>query len=190
MARTRTFIAVDVNGAIRTAATAVQRTLMKTGAQARWVEAESLHLTLLFLGEVDDNDLARICRVVANVANTEAPFLLTVAGVGAFPTPRRPKVIWGGITDGADALTRLHTAIEAPLLELGCYRTEDRAFTPHLTLGRLKGEEDGNLIAPELSKLADWKGGYTQVEEVLVMSSEMRRNGPEYTVVGRAALMG
>ena len=190
MARTRTFIAVEVGDVIRTKVAAVQQQLAKSGAAAKWVEKDSLHVTLLFLGEVDVNDLAGICRATTNAAAKEAPFVMRVTGVGAFPTPRRPKILWGGITKGADSLTRLHAAIEAPLLELGCYRQEDRAFTPHLTLGRTKGEDDGNLLAAEMPKFEAWDGGYTTVEDVLVMTSEMRREGPEYTVIGRATLGG
>jgi 2'-5' RNA ligase len=190
MPRTRTFIGLDVNEDIRTRAAALQAELAGSGADVNWVEPHNLHVTLLFLGEVDDRDLVDVCRIVATVAQQVPSFPLRVSGVGAFPTPRRPKIIWGGITDGADPLFRLHAALETPLLELGAYRREDRAYTPHLTLGRAKSDEDGNRLAPLLSKLMAWDGGQTMIDEVIVYASELRRSGPEYTVLGRGELGG
>lgn len=190
MPRTRTFIGLDVGPDVRGRAAALQADLAATGADVKWVEPANLHVTLLFLGELDDRELVAVCRVAAAAARREPPFPLRVSGVGAFPTPRRPKVIWGGVTDGTDSLVRLHAAIEAPLLDAGAYRREDRAYTPHLTLGRTKTDDDGNLLAPELPKLLAWDGGQTMIDEVLVYASELRRDGPEYTVVARGPLGG
>lgn len=188
MSRVRTFIGIDTGSDIRKAAGDVQAALARTGAAVKWADPANLHVTLLFLGDVDDRDLMSVCRIVAKAAQAEKPFPLGIAGVGAFPTPRRPKVIWGGIADGMDSLVRLHTALEQPLFDLGCYRREERAYTPHLTLGRVDGEEAGHILAAELPKYLTWQGGQTTVDEVLVYSSELRRSGPEYTVLGRAPL--
>ncbi|MCE9560434.1 MAG: RNA 2',3'-cyclic phosphodiesterase [Planctomycetes bacterium] len=190
MSRTRTFIAVEIGDEILDNAVDLQTALAKCGAEVKWVEQESMHITLLFLGEVDDRELHSVCRAVQDVAAREAAFALRVAGVGAFPTPRRPKVAWAGITDGADDLKRLHDKLETKMLDLGCYRTEERGYTPHLTLGRVKSEADGLTLAPELAKRLTWSGGRTVVDEVLVFSSELERGGPVYTVLGRGKLMG
>ena len=190
MARARTFIGVELGEAIRDSALALQQTLAKTGAAVNWTPPGNFHLTLLFLGEVDDRDLPAVCRIVANATATEPPFTVCVSGVGAFPNVRRPKTLWAGITDGAAELIRLHDALEQPLLDLGCYRREERTYTPHLTLGRVKSEEDGNALAPELPKHLGWTGGQTTVTEVVLFSSELRRDGPEYTALGRGKLRG
>lgn len=190
MPRTRTFIAVDPGGEIRKSAAALQQQLARTGAGVKWAAPEGMHVTLLFLGEVDDRELVDVCRAVKDVAKREPPFPLRVAGVGAFPTPRRPKVVWAGITDGADQLHRLYTVLEEKLLALGCYRKEERAYTPHLTLGRVKGEPDGAALAGELPKHRTWDGGQAVVDELLVMGSELMPDGPEYTVLGRGEMTG
>jgi 2'-5' RNA ligase len=190
MARVRTFIAVDVGDEIRAAAVALQQRLARTGADVKWVGSEAMHVTLLFLGEVDELEVVSVCRVVKEVAGREPPFPLRVSGVGAFPTPRRPKIVWAGITDGADRLRELYSRLEAKLLDLGCYRKEERGYTPHLTLGRVKGDRDSSALAAELPKLLAWDGGQTVVDEVLVFSSELTRDGPEYTVLGRGELGG
>jgi 2'-5' RNA ligase len=190
VARTRTFIAVDTGDAIRAGAAALQKELSKGGAGVKWATPETMHVTLLFLGEVDDRELHAVCRAVKEVAAAEPPFALRVAGVGAFPTPRRPKVVWAGVTEGAEPLRRLYAALEERMLELGCYRKEERGYTPHLTLGRAKGDADSAALASEIPNRTSWGGGRTTVDEVLVFGSELTRDGPVYTVIGRAPLCG
>ena len=190
MPRTRTFIAVDIGDGIRKQAIALQKQLARTAAGVNWSEPGGMHVTLLFLGEVDDREVVQVCRAVKEVAGREPPFGLCVSGVGAFPNARRPKVVWGGITEGADVLQRLYAALEEKMLALGCYRSEDRAYTPHLTLGRVTSDEDSFALATEIPKLSGWEGGQAAVSEVRVYTSEMRRDGPEYTVIARSSLTG
>ena len=190
MGKTRTFIGVDIGDAIRANTAALIKDLSKTGAAVKWVAPESMHVTLLFLGEVDDRELHAVCKAVKEVAAGEPPFPLRVSGVGAFPTPRRPKILWVGITEGVEPLRRLYAALEERMLDLGCYRKEERGYTPHLTLGRAKGDADANALAPEIPKRSAWEGGRFAVDEVLVFSSELARDGPVYTVIGRAPLSG
>ncbi len=190
MARTRTFIAVDIGDAIRASTTVLQKELAKSGADATWAAPETLHVTLLFLGEVDDRELHTVCRAVQAVAAIEAPFAMRVAGVSAFPAPRRPKIVWTGITEGAETLQRLYAALEEKMLDLGCYRKEERGYTPHVTLGRVKGEADSVTMSSEIPKRMAWEGGRTTVTEVLIFGSELTRDGPVYTVIGRAPLSG
>jgi 2'-5' RNA ligase len=190
VARTRTFIGIDIGDAIRANALTLQKELAKSGAEVKWATPGSMHITLLFLGEVDDRELHAVCRTVKQIAEREAPFALRVAGVGAFPTPRRPKIVWAGITDGAEPLQRLNAALEVQMLERGCYRKEERGYTPHLTLGRVKGDADSFTLASEIPKRLAWDGGTAAVDEVLVYSSELNRDGPVYTVIGRGSLTG
>ena len=188
MSRVRTFIAVDVGESIIARTVALQSLLAKTGAGVKWVAPDAMHVTLLFLGEVDEREIVTVCRTVERVAKRMPEFALHVGGVGAFPNPRRPKVVWAGITEGANQLRQFFKLLEEPLLDLGVYRQEEREYTPHLTLGRVRSESDGQALAPELPKHLAWDGGRTVIDEVLVMSSEMRRDGPEYAVMGRARL--
>jgi 2'-5' RNA ligase len=188
MARIRAFIGVDIGDTIRHSAIALQERLARTGAGVKWVEPENLHITLLFLGEVDDRDIVPISRSIEAAARTEPAFALRVSGIGAFPTLRRPKVLWGGVSDGADALRRLYADLEAKLLDLGLYRKEERGYTAHLTLGRLKSERDGLGLAPELTQYLSWEGGRTDVNQLLLYSSEQGRHGFEYAVLARSNL--
>jgi 2'-5' RNA ligase len=190
MARVRTFIAVGLDKSVHDRTVALQEALAQSGAEVKWVEPENLHVTLLFLGEVGDRDLPAVCRVVAECAAGQAPFPMTVERAGCFPNPRRPRVLWVGVGEGTQELVALHDALEPPLMELGCYRREERQYTPHITLGRVRSERPSDQLAGALAKHAGWQAGRMQVREVLVMGSELTPKGPVYTVMGRGKLQG
>lgn len=190
MGRTRTFIGLEVGERIRDRAMALQDDLAQSGAPVKWVEEENVHLTLLFLGEVDDRDLVEICHAVSDVAKEQSPFSIRAETLGCFPNMRRPKVVWIGITDGKEEVVALHKALEEPLLDLGCYRREARQYTPHITLGRLKGDAPTESLADLIADKSEWKAGDVNIEEVCVFSSELTPQGPVYTVISRGKLLG
>jgi len=188
MSRIRTFIGIDVGKPIRDRLVSLQETLSRAGAEVKWVERENLHVTLLFLGEVDEREVPAVCSVVGEAVAIHQPFTMTIETAGCFPNPRRPRVLWVGVGEGAQGVCALHDGLEAPLLELGCYRREDRKYTPHVTLGRVKSNRPSDKLAVALAKHAGWKSGDTIVSEVHVMSSQLGPKGPLYTVLSRARL--
>jgi 2'-5' RNA ligase len=187
MSRIRTFIAVALLDAIRKKTVALQDELAQTGAQVKWVEPENLHVTMLFLGEVEDKEIARVCKIAQEAVDGQGPFPMTVESVGCFPHPRRPRTLWAGIGQGTQQLVTIHDQMEPPLMDLG-YRREERKFTPHITLGRVKSDHPTDKLAAALSKNAGWKGGDMTVQEIHIMGSELTPDGPVYTVLGRAKL--
>src|SRR4051794_2694165 len=128
MPRLRTFIAIDLGKGLRARLASLQDTLAKHASEVKWVEEENLHLTLLFLGEVDFRDVPRVCQAVEAVTAWHTSFQLKVAGVGAFPNLHRPRTLWVGVESGAAEVSALHDEMEGPLLELGCYRREARPY--------------------------------------------------------------
>jgi 2'-5' RNA ligase len=188
MARLRTFIAVDPGKAIRSRCVSLQETLAKSAERVRWEKPENIHVTLLFLGDVDERDLLPVCEAASAVCAKQNAFAISVESVGCFPNLHRPRTIWAGVGMGAAELIALHDALELPLIDLGCYRREERRFTPHLTLGRVKGEGMSYRLTMELTKQLQWRGGESVIDEVLVMSSELTPDGPIYSVVSTAKL--
>jgi 2'-5' RNA ligase len=187
--RLRTFVAVDLGKALRARLVSLQENLARAGAEVKWVEVENLHITLLFLGEVDERELPALCRAVSVVCGRHERFPLGIETVGSFPNPRRPRVVWAGVGEGGPELIALHSALEPPLLELGCYRREERSFTPHVTLGRVKSDGSADALAAILAKKANWNAGTeVEVQEVLVLSSQLTPKGPEYTILSRGKL--
>ena len=190
MSRLRTFVAVAIDKPIRDRVVALQETLARAGVEVKWVEPENLHLTLLFLGEVEDKAVPAVCQAVSDCTGQHAPFEMGIETAGCFGNPRRPRTLWVGVGQGTQELVALHDALEPPLLELGCYRREERQYTPHLTLGRVKSDRPSDKLAMALARQAGWKGGQIQVRELLVLSSDLRPEGPQYTVLSRAKLSG
>lgn len=187
--RTRTFVAVPVSASQRFRLAKLRQELMSRLPDIKWTEPENLHVTLVFLGEVDDVLLPRVCSLVKEAADAVAlvPFLMSLSGLGCFPNERRPRVLWVGIDAGVDQLTRLHVALAERFVELGC-RREDRRFTPHVTLGRTKHDGPLRAISQVLADHRDWQAGEATVQEVLIMGSQLTRDGPLYSVIGRAEL--
>jgi 2'-5' RNA ligase len=188
MSRLRTFIGIGLESAVRDRLVALQENLGRAGSEVKWVEPENLHVTLLFLGEVDARDVPAVCRAVSDGCRDHAAFPLSVETVGCFPNSRRPRILWAGVGQGTQEVCTLHDSLEPPLLDLGCYRKEERHYTPHITLGRVKSDRPTDKLALALSRQAGWKGGEITVHEVLVMSSELTPKGPVYTVMGRGKL--
>lgn len=187
--RTRTFVAVPLSEAQRLRLEKLRQELMHRLPDIKWTEPENLHVTLAFLGEIDDVLLPRVCSLTQTAidALALAPFVMSLSGLGCFPHERRPRVLWVGIDAGGDQLTRLHEALSERFLELGC-RHEDRRFTPHVTLGRTKHEGPLQAIGQVLAEHRDWQAGETTVREILIMGSQLTREGPLYSVIGRAGL--
>jgi 2'-5' RNA ligase len=187
MARIRTFIAVDLPKTIRDKAVALQGELAQTGVEVKWVEPENLHVTLVFLGEVADKDVPQVCEIAQEAVSGMTPFAASIETLGCFGNPRRPRTIWVGVGQGTQEMVTIHDNLEVPLLDLG-YRREERKFTPHITLGRVRSERPADRMAAALRENAAWKGGDMTVGEIHIMGSELTRDGPVYTVLGRAKL--
>src|ERR1700676_3570331 len=115
MARLRTFIAVDLGKPIRDRIISLQETLARTGTEVKWVEPENLHVTLLFLGEVDDREIPKVCKIISETARKRAAFPTSVETVGCFPNLRRPRILWIGVGEGAQPLCAIHDELEGPL---------------------------------------------------------------------------
>jgi 2'-5' RNA ligase len=156
----------------------------------KWVAPDHLHWTLQFLGDLDDREMAEACLRTVRVAARHRPFELGAFGVGAFPSIQRPRTLWVGAGQGAVEFCALQADVERSLYDMG-FRGENRAFTPHLTIGRAgRGPGGGAPLAERLATLANFDGGVMSVDEVIVFASELGRDGPEYTVLARAPLGG
>jgi 2'-5' RNA ligase len=188
MARVRTFLGIDLGAKIRDHLVSLQEDLGTIASDVKWVEPENLHLTLLFLGEVEQREVLDICRAAQKAVADFQVFSMSVEGAGCFPNPRRPRTLWVGVGAGSEEVCAVHDAIEAPLLDMGSYRRETRGYVPHVTLGRVRGDRPNDELAKALTKHQAWSAGEVLVGELQVMSSELTRDGPVYTVLGRAKL--
>jgi 2'-5' RNA ligase len=185
MARLRTFIAVEATAEIRSVGERLIRKLSQTTAGVRWVKTENIHLTLKFLGEVDEREIHRVCQKAGAAAHHCEPFQITCSTAGAFPSPDRPRTIWMGVNDNQGRLSQVQQRIEESLGQLG-FPPEPRKFHGHLTLGRIRYNRRGSdELRQMLEAEKDTEFGILPVDEVVVFSSEHSGQGPTYTVLGR-----
>jgi 2'-5' RNA ligase len=186
----RTFVAVEMDPAIRRAAQGLIEKFRAAGADVGWVATENMHLTLKFLGDVRGEDIAGVCEAVRGAVAGVSPFELEIRGAGAFPNLSRPRVIWLGSAEGDEAMADLAERIESALGELGFPR-EARRFHAHLTLGRVRrGGPAISALARLVQEHADAPIGRTPVEEVVVFSSQLKPTGAVYEALSRTPLGG
>ncbi len=183
-------MAVEISSEMRLRASQLIGRIDSTSAKVKWVDPENLHLTLKFLGDVDLLEIPKLCEAVADAVVDLPPFEIEARGAGAFPDLHHPRTVWLGMGRGTEEMVELHDAVERSLATLG-FRREQRRFRPHLTLGRVRGGGPGIVeLAESLAEQADFAGGVSSVEEAVVFSSELGRNGPAYEVLATAPLNG
>lgn len=186
----RTFVAVSVSDAVRTRASQLIERLKPGGAKVSWVAPGNMHMTMKFLGDQSQEQVAVIRDAVRQAAESVGAFEFCCHGVGAFPNARRPRTIWIGVSDGAAALSELHARIDAALARHRFAKDRTR-FCPHLTLGRVRSSGPGlQLLGDLLERLKDEPVGSVRASQVLVMASQLLPSGPLYEVLARAPLAG
>lgn len=191
MAFVRTFVAINLDTETRSAGQRLIKSLSSITEGVRWANPETMHLTLKFLGEVDDRELHDVCRITSGVANQGKPFSLACQGVSAFPSVQKPTTIWMGVKDDSDTLGPMQEELESLFCERLGVPAERRTYKPHVTLGRItaRGIRKEELIEYMQSQ-AESEFGILRVEELVVYSSELTRNGPVYTVLATCPLGG
>lgn len=186
MATIRTFVGIATNSAVRERALELIGRLRRGGTQAKWIAAEHLHLTLKFLGDVPEEQIPRVCRTVAEAASACKQFQLQFRGAVAFPDARRPHTLWIGVGEGEAEVRRLQKAIDRALRKIR-FPKEPRRYHPHLTIGRIRGPDSGNL-KELLQESSEFDAATVRIDEVVVFASSLGPGGSTYTVLGRAAL--
>jgi 2'-5' RNA ligase len=183
----RAFVAIEIPAELLQALVRVQADLKTRGVRARWTRTENLHLTLKFMGATPKDRVEGVVTALRAAAAALDAFTLTAAGIGVFPNPHRPRVLWAGLSGATDALERLQASLDHELEAIGIPR-EGRAFHGHLTLGRFSEGAGGGEIAAAIGAYASERFGSFEVGEMVLFQSDLRPQGPVYTVLARAPL--
>ena len=191
MEEIRAFIAIELPDDIREGLGRLITQLNSNQPDVKWVEPTGIHLTLKFLGYVASNRIAEITEAIADAATGIPPFTLEIKGLGAFPNLNRVRVVWVGIEGKTDNLLQLQKRLDENLDILG-FPPEQREFTPHLTLARvrdsasaLERQELGQLIS---AAKAPSIGSFT-AKSLSLMRSQLARTGAVYTQLAAVALV-
>ncbi len=187
MEKIRTFIAIKLTPEISSNISKLQEELKKTSAQVKWVKPENIHLTLKFLGHVTPEELEKVKLITKETLEPFAPFEVSISGLGAFPKIKYPRVIWVGVDQGKEELKRMVSNLEERLARIG-FAKEKRPFSPHLTLGRVKSSKGRERLIEALSLVKASNLGNMRVTKISIMKSELRPEGPIYTILEETVL--
>jgi len=186
----RAFIAIEIPIEIKTAITDQTAGLhRRAGQTVRWVTPENTHLTLKFLGDVSPTNAELLAESLRAECGKQPPFEISASGIGCFPNQHRPYVIWIGLNAPAD-LNQLQHKIESAAARLG-FAAEDRPFSAHLTIGRVRertSQADIKNLQAALEGLRIGELGQFTVQTITLFKSELQPGGPCYTPLSHAHL--
>ncbi len=178
--RIRSFVAILLDETVRTAVASEVETLKPLARAVAWVPPQNLHLTFKFLGELAPEVLEAVEeRLVEAVSGTE-PFILGFHGLGAFPGLARPRVLWVGVAQGARECQTLQARVEAALARHG-FPKEARAYTPHLTIGRVREPRGLTALQQAITRDGQKEFGGQSVTSIALMRSDLHPSGARYT---------
>ena len=188
-AAVRAFIAIALPDNIVRYVEALQNQLRAAGLKMNWVRPRNIHLTLRFLGDIEQGQVAHVAAAMQSAALENAPFELAIQGMGVFPTPKRPRVLWVGVGGQTDGLLNLHRSLEDALAAAGIAR-ETRPFKGHLTVARIKGQAAPQKLIQAIEKGAQGTPLPLPVNEVALFQSRLQPTGAVYTLLARGRLAG
>jgi 2'-5' RNA ligase len=177
----RCFVAVDIDDpSLKASFARAQELILATGADVKAVEEENIHITLKFLGEIPETRTTQVAELVKGIAFK--PFTLDFHGVGVFPNPSRPSVVWAGVQGDASEMLTVFTELEKGLKALG-FEPERRPFQPHVTLCRVRSGMNRAQLAEAVKELENEEFGPLRVEHITLKKSVLTRSGPIYTTI-------
>ena len=179
MAPVRIFIALELPGVVGRTLGDTIGILRVLGNQVRWVRPEGVHLTLKFLGDVDEARAPEVVACVQQASGKVAPFTVRTSGLGGFPDRERARVVWVGIAGDLQPLALLQREIEGALAQIG-FPEDRRKFFPHLTLGRVRRRP----VSLPSGATESVQSVNFRVDRVTVMKSDLRPDGAVYTPLG------
>ena len=185
----RTFVAIEIPEDVRTALGEAQLRLKQSRPQVKvsWAKIGNLHLTLQFLGAIEDAAVPRISQSLVHAVAAVPVFAVPVAGVGAFPDSDRPRVLWIGCHDSSGKLRALAQAVQAALRTCG-FQPEPVPWVAHFTLGRIRAPRPDPALTGALDSLTNEVFGTLRVSEIHLFQSQLHPDGSVYTKLSSHSL--
>jgi len=177
----RSFLAFDMESeAVKKKLASVQKLLAQTGADLKLVETQNIHITIRFFGDITSN---MVEKIFAEMQKTQfTPFNVQIKSLGAFPDLRYPRVVWAGITEGADQLKNVFSQLEPRLRSLG-FAPDQKGFSPHLTIARVRTGRNKAQLADFVAKNANYDFGSIKAECLRLKRSDLTPRGPIYSTL-------
>lgn len=178
----RIFLAIELPWQVQSRLGELIKKVSQVNMPVRWVSQSNLHLTLKFLGDISCSQLAVVSNALAEEALSVGRFSFRIENLGVFPNPRKPRIVWAGIMAPSEMLD-LVQRIETRLLLEGFPR-EERPFSPHLTIGRVRqfaSEEELRRIGTFIPSNRTGEISVVSVDAISIMRSQLRPEGPIYS---------
>ena len=172
----RCFIAIEIPETIKKSIAAIIDNLKKS--DVKWVSEENIHITLQFLGETEESLIPDIKGALYKILAPYSHFYIKIVDVGCFPSGKRPRVIWVGIKE-SQSLINLYKDISNEMVKFG-YQKEERGFTPHVTIGRVKSNRNMRELLSRLDELKVTDFPDFEVQDIKLMKSELKPSGAKY----------
>lgn len=183
----RLFIAVELPDEVRKNITELINELKEVGSAVKWVEEKNLHITLKFLGWVEDRKVDNVVELATKAAGGTGSFKAKFEGTGTFPSGKNPRVVWVGMGEGGEKLKKLADSLEEALSDAG-YRSEEREFSSHATIGRVKEIKGVDKLKEKMESIKDPKFGEAIVDHIDIMKSTLTPKGPIYEKIKEVKL--
>ncbi len=177
----RSFIAFDMqNDSVLNRLAAAQKLLFQTNADLKLVEPKNIHITVRFLGPISPAMVDRVHGAMKNVKFS--PFNVRLQGLGVFPTLNYPRVVWAGITDGAEQLKNIFEQLEPQIHELG-FAPDPNGFSPHLTIARVRSGANKQRLVDLIQRQEDYEFGIIRADCLRLKKSQLSPHGPTYSTL-------
>jgi 2'-5' RNA ligase len=186
----RSFLAFELPLEIKKIVAQVSGELRQSSLNARWVKVDNIHLTVVFMGNMETRDIPAIAQGVKEVCQTFSPFDLSLRGIGCFPNRRNPRVLWLGLDGDMEPMADFRDALQGQLTGFGI-KEEKRKFKPHLTLGRFRKPKKMDFKEEQLlSKYEDISSSVCSLKELILFKSDLKQTGAVYTKLDAWPLTG
>ncbi len=185
VSKIRAFIAIAISESVREKIAGLQENLKKHQERISWTKPGNIHLTLKFLGDIEESKIKLIGESLTTAIKEFQPFKFWVNNLGAFPNLMRPRILWVNIDNPGNELSEIQNSIEEQLNQLG-FPKEKKRFNPHLTIGRVKLQVSDQFI--ERFKTVKFDGDEVKVEEIIFMKSKLDPKGAIYTPLKKLRL--
>ncbi|MDP8218438.1 MAG: RNA 2',3'-cyclic phosphodiesterase [Candidatus Theseobacter exili] len=183
MGTIRCFIAVEFNKNEKKILSQIQKDLSNPEDQIHWVSPDNLHLTLKFLGDVEEEKAPVINEFIQCLAGVWPSFGYELRGLGSFPNIKLPRILWIGSGKGKDELIRLAREVDRGMGQLR-FKREGRKYTPHITIGRVKYLKRLNILREKLAKNRETLYSVVNVDRISLIRSTLTPKGPVHEVIG------
>jgi len=183
----RFFIAIDISPSIKKEILRLTAILKKGDPDVKWVNENKIHITLKFLGNIEEKNIKPISEAIREICRKHNTFNVTFSELGAFPRIAKPKVLWLGIDKGSDFLTNLAKDIDSGLVNIG-FKSEEREFKPHLTIGRVRSLRNIPALTGSIKKTNFLLKETTEVNQVVLFQSILDPKGAIHNPISHFTL--